>query len=55
MSGYGGTGIQGGGLVVVSIGDGGVEIAAIAIEVNGNFMFNPVKHPDFLGAIIGTG
>ena len=26
-----------------------------AIEVKGNFMFDPAKHPDFLGAILGTG
>ena len=25
------------------------------IEVKGNFMFDPAKHPDFLGAILGTG
>ncbi|GLI58845.1 hypothetical protein VaNZ11_000611 [Volvox africanus] len=24
-------------------------------KVKGNFMFDPAKHPDFLGAIIGTG
>ncbi|GIL70408.1 hypothetical protein Vretifemale_1174 [Volvox reticuliferus] len=26
-----------------------------ALQVKGNFMFDPAKHPDFLGAIIGTG
>ncbi|GAX74042.1 hypothetical protein CEUSTIGMA_g1492.t1 [Chlamydomonas eustigma] len=26
-----------------------------ALEVKGNFMFDPAKHPDFLGAILGTG
>eukprot|EP00798_Chlamydomonas_sp_ICE-L_P023634 gene23634-9163_t len=34
-------------------GGDGVEIAAI--EVKGNFIFDPAKHPDFLGAILGTG
>ncbi|GLC43905.1 hypothetical protein PLESTB_000921600 [Pleodorina starrii] len=26
-----------------------------ALQVKGNFMFDPAKHPDFLGAILGTG
>ncbi|PNH04282.1 putative RNA-binding protein ylmH [Tetrabaena socialis] len=26
-----------------------------ALQVTGNFMFDPAKHPDFLGAILGTG
>lgn len=24
-------------------------------QVKGNFMFDPAKHPDFLGAVLGTG
>uniref|UniRef100_A0A7S0RQE4 RNA-binding S4 domain-containing protein n=1 Tax=Chlamydomonas leiostraca TaxID=1034604 RepID=A0A7S0RQE4_9CHLO len=27
----------------------------VALDVRGNFMFDPAKHPDFLGAILGTG
>ncbi|PNW74951.1 hypothetical protein CHLRE_12g502950v5 [Chlamydomonas reinhardtii] len=27
----------------------------VALQVKGNFMFDPAKHPDFLGAILGTG
>jgi photosystem II S4 domain protein len=26
-----------------------------AIEIKGNFIFDPASHPDFLGAILGTG
>lgn len=26
-----------------------------ALELKGNFMFDPAKHGDFLGAILGTG
>ncbi|KAG2498318.1 hypothetical protein HYH03_003578 [Edaphochlamys debaryana] len=26
-----------------------------ALQVKGNFMFDPARHPDFLGAILGTG
>lgn len=29
--------------------------AVAALEVKGNFLFDPAKHPDFLGAILGTG
>ncbi|KAJ9532100.1 hypothetical protein QJQ45_003821 [Haematococcus lacustris] len=32
-------------------GAGGVA----AIQVRGNFMFDAAKHPDFLGAVLGTG
>eukprot|EP00798_Chlamydomonas_sp_ICE-L_P023632 gene23632-9161_t len=53
MNGYGGTGVWEGGVVVVSIRDGRVEISTI--EVKGNFMFYPAKHPDILGAILVTG
>ncbi|KAG1679464.1 hypothetical protein FOA52_007756 [Chlamydomonas sp. UWO 241] len=27
----------------------------VALQVKGNFMFDPAKHPDFLGAVLGTG
>ncbi|GFR46861.1 hypothetical protein Agub_g8502 [Astrephomene gubernaculifera] len=26
-----------------------------ALQIKGNFMFDPAKHPDFLGALLGTG
>ncbi|KAG1658429.1 hypothetical protein FOA52_009611 [Chlamydomonas sp. UWO 241] len=29
--------------------------AMVALQVKGNFMFDPAKHPDFLGAVLGTG
>ncbi|MEW5304017.1 MAG: hypothetical protein WDW36_006655 [Sanguina aurantia] len=29
--------------------------SVVALEVKGNFMFDPAAHPDFLGAILGTG
>ena len=31
------------------------SIAVASLSVSGNFMFDPAKHPDFLGAILGTG
>jgi RNA-binding protein YlmH len=32
-----------------------LEGAAAALDVRGNFMFDPASHRDFLGAILGTG
>ena len=26
-----------------------------ALDVRGNFLFDPASHPDYLGAILGTG
>ena len=31
------------------------EELVAAIEIKGNFIFDPASHPDFLGAILGTG
>jgi RNA-binding protein YlmH len=32
-----------------------LEEAVAALDVKGNFMFDPATHRDFLGAILGTG
>lgn len=32
-----------------------LDDAVAALDVRGNFMFDPATHRDFLGAIIGTG
>lgn len=31
------------------------QIPIAALEIAGNFLFDPAAHPDFLGAILGTG
>jgi photosystem II S4 domain protein len=33
----------------------GVEPAIVALDVAGNFLFDPASHRDFLGAMLGTG
>jgi photosystem II S4 domain protein len=31
------------------------EVPIAALSIRGNFLFDPASHPDFLGAILGTG